>query len=143
MDFWRGFLAIVGGLVIGLGVCFGVNAWVYGSPDHGYGSMQSLQGTWGVVAGLITVISLAAFIATASLSVTTRHNLWTGFGILSVVAALFTAIFGAGWGWPSLTSLEGAWFYPVEVTLLGFAAFAFSRPRARRARTRNLDALKW
>ena len=143
MDFLRGFLSIIGGFVVGVGVCFGVNAWVYGSPPHGYGSMQSLQGTWGVIAGVMTGISLAAFIAKARLSVSAQRNLWTGFGILAVVAALFTATFGAGWGWPSLTSLEGAWFYPVEATLIAFATFAFSRRRARAVRTKNVDALKW
>lgn len=143
MDFLRGFLAILGGLVVGLGVCFGMNAWAYGSPDHGFGSMQSLQGTWGVVAGLIAGISLAVFIVRARLSVSARRRLWTGFGILSVVAALFTATFGAGYGWPTLTSLEGAWFYPLEVSLIAFAAFAFSRRRARPVRTKEVDALKW
>lgn len=140
MDFLRGFLSIIGGFVVGVGVCFGVNAWVYGSPHHGYGSMQSLQGTWGVIAGVMTGISLAVFIAKARLSVSARRNLWTGFGILAVVAALFTATFGAGWGWPSLTSLEGAWFYPVEATLIAFATFAFGRRRAPAVRTKNVDA---
>ena len=143
MGFLRGFLAIVGGLVVGLGVCFGMNALVYGSPDHGYGSMQSLQGTWGVVAGLITGISLAIFIARARLSVSARLNLWTGFGILSVVAGLLIALPTTAYGPPSLTSLEGAWFYPVEATLIAFAVFAFSRRKARPVRTKNVDALKW
>lgn len=143
MSFLRGFLAIVGGFVVGLGVCFAVNALAYGSPDHGFGSMQSLQGTWGMVAGVTTSICLAVLIVTARPSVSAQRRLWTTFGILPVVAAVLIALPVTAYGLPTLTSLEGAWFYPVEVTLLAFAAFAFSRRKERNPRTKKVDALKW
>lgn len=105
--------------------------------------MQSLQRTWGILAGLLTGLSMTTFVATAHLSTRSRGRVWTGVGILSLSAGLLLAYWVSSFaGWPKLTSLEGAWIYPCTSGLIALGTLALIRGR-RPPRTKDVQELKW
>lgn len=122
--------AYVVGLLVAVAVAFGVNALAYGSPAGGYGSMQSLRGSWGVISGLAAGAACAVAVLAIRLSDPSRRSVWLGVSFISLVAALVLTYWVAGFvGWPSISSLEGAWTYPLMVALWGHGGFAIGKAR--------------
>jgi uncharacterized BrkB/YihY/UPF0761 family membrane protein len=125
--------ALLLGLVVGVVSAFFCNAVIYGSPEHGYGSMQSIYGPWGfalgTAAGFAALISV--FVWKPSLR-TRKIALWVAAAVLGF-AGVATSLWIIMWGFSPFT-LEGASLYPLAG--LSLVASVFASVRARRTGSR-------
>ena len=125
----RAVVATLVGLVTAIAVDFGVNALIVGSPPHGYGSMQSLTGPWGVISGVVFGL-LSAFVTFyLRLPDRARRTVWAAVGATFILLGVIFVMFGFAYGVPPITSLEGAWMHPTWMLLFGFGTFAVIKSR--------------
>lgn len=125
----RALVATFVGLVVAVPVDFGVNALIHGSPPHGYGSMQSLTGLFGVICGVVVGLISAFVLFHLRLSDRGRRNVWAAGGATCILFGIVFSMWLFALGVPPLTTLEGAWIYPTWTSWFAFGIFAITKAR--------------